>query len=109
MPDSGNGNDFASLSKASANIWRETAKKWKTTGLSGLELFKYADDLAKTIGCNLNPLMAGHRLGDFPHALFSNERLFSLDFVPSENLWVLEIHVTSPSLQRGAFFEDILI
>ena len=96
------------LAEAPVRIWKETADQWRLRGLSGVNLYKFAEDTASSLGYILNPLMAGHRLGDFPHALFSKEKLFSMDVVPRENLWVLEIHVVDPILQRGAFFEDIL-
>ena len=100
---------YLELAKKAEIIWEETANEWKTNKLSGAELFKYAERLALSLECILNPMMAGHRLGDFPHALFSKDRLFEMDFAPAENLWVLEIHIRSPQLERGAFFEDILI
>ena len=52
--------------------------------------------------------MGGHHLGNFPHALFSKKKLIHFDEIPSENLWVLEVHLISEKLQRAAFFEDIL-
>jgi hypothetical protein len=96
------------LAESSFQIWKDAAKQWKAVRLSGVGLFEFADQASKAFGFHLNPLMAGHRLGDFPHALFSKDKLFSLGIVPKENLWVLEIHVLDPVLQRGAFFEDIL-
>ena len=96
------------LAEASEKVWHECAAEWKTHQLSGLGLFEFADSVAQSFGCKLNPLMAGHRLGDFPHALFSKDKLFSLGIVPAKNLWVLEIHVIDPVLQKGSFFEDIL-
>jgi len=97
---------LSALAEASAKIWRETANQWKESHFSGKRLLDHASNYAQTLGYELNPLMAGHRLGDFPHALFSKEKLFSLNFAPAKNLWVLEIHIVSHSLQRGAFFED---
>lgn len=90
------------------HVWQKTASQWKENKFSGAKLFSYANQIAKSLGHELNPLMAGHRLGDFPHALFSQENLFSLDINPKENLWVLEIHILNTKLNRGAFFEDIL-
>jgi hypothetical protein len=99
---------LTSLAETAYRVWRATAEKWRETGLSGVGLFEFADSSAKSFGFQLNPLMAGHRLGDFPHALFSRDKLFSMEIVPKEHLWVLEIHIVAPDLQRGAFFEDIL-
>lgn len=97
-----------SLADASREIWSEAADQWRKHGLSGVGLFEFAECRAKSKGFQLNPLMAGHRLGDFPHALFSKEKLFSIEAVPTENLWVLEIHIIDFEAKRGAFFEDIL-
>lgn len=96
------------LAHDAQTIWRETAQKWHHEKLTGLELYKAADRLAQQRGYRLNPSMAGHRLSDFPHALFTKESLATQNHVPSENIWVLEIHIISDSLRRGAFFEDIL-
>lgn len=97
------------LIRASHEVFNQTAAIWKSSGLSGIELFQYASGLAKTYGFDLNPLMAGHRLGDFPHQLHSKAGLFEIDLVPTENLWVLEIHIIDEKSRRGAFFEDILL
>lgn len=97
-----------SLSKDSIHVWNETAKAWKNDNLSGKKLYHYADACAKSLGYRLNPMMGGHRLGDFPHALFHKGHLSAVEFTPSANLWVLEIHLIHDELQRGAFFEDIL-
>ncbi len=42
------------------------------------KLFEYANELANKQGYKLNPMMSGHRLGDFPHKLFSSEKLFEI-------------------------------
>lgn len=89
-------------------IWKAVADKWKSERLSGKELYDFATTYAETHRCQLNPKMAGHRLGDFPHALFSKEGLSSMEICPAENLWVLEIHIIHTPSNRGAFFEDIL-
>lgn len=98
-----------SVADASKKIWNEVADIWRTQALSGQRLYSEAEALTRSLGFKLNPLMAGHRLGDFPHALHCKERLATMDFSPSPYLWVLEIHIINESLQRGAFYEDILI
>lgn len=103
---------FKNLASDVKEIWNQTAEVWKKERISGLELLKQATRFAEERNYNLNASMAGHRLGDFPHALFSKEKLFSLNFSPSSNLWVLEIHILTQDSDstkvRGAFFEDIL-
>lgn len=97
------------LRDASEKIWQEIAGLWKLGSLSGVELYRRAEQLALSLGFRLNPLMAGHRLGDFPHSLFSKEKLSAFTSSPSVNLWVLEIHIINDRLQSGSFFEDILL
>lgn len=96
------------LAAASETVWKETANKWRNEFLTGEALYKFAKHCAEDYTYTLNPLMDGHRLGDFPHSLFTKESLSTQNFKPSENLWVLEIHLISPTLNRGSFFEDIL-
>ena len=98
-----------SIINAAEDIFRATAKAWKREGLSGQALFAFAEQAARSCGLELNPHMAGHRLGDFPHHIHSKQKLFDLTNCPSANLWVLEIHVLDRALGRGAFYEDILL
>lgn len=90
-------------------VFQKTAEVWKSSGLTGRELFEYAQKLAQDLGYHLNSNMAGHRIGDFPHKIYSSQNLFELDAVPSDLLWVLEIHLIDINNSRGAFFEDILM
>ncbi len=94
--------------KACLETYKETAHAWKKDHLKGKDLFSFASQKAVELGYELNPLMAGHRLGDFPHRLFSSDKLFDLDRSPTENLWVLEIHLVDKANNQGAFFEDLL-
>ncbi|MFZ4404449.1 MAG: M24 family metallopeptidase [Pseudobdellovibrionaceae bacterium] len=104
-----NSNKNSPMIDACHSVFESTAQAWKQKKLSGIELFNFASTLAKDYGYDLNPMMAGHRLGDFPHKLFSSQKLFELEASPNKNLWVLEIHIIDPSSQTGAFFEDILL
>lgn len=101
--------EFKKIIQAGEAVFKSTAEIWKAQGLSGLKLFNHADTVCRDYGYKLNPLMAGHRLGDFPHHLHSKQKLFEYAGTPTKNLWVLEILVISESLRRGAFFEDILL
>ena len=96
------------LVNASESIFLDTAKFWKTNNCTGLELYAFASEQAEKLGYTLNTRMAGHRLGDFPHKVFSSQKLNKLEKVPVENLWVLEIHLIDEKSHQGAFFEDIL-
>lgn len=96
------------LIEACHQTFDQTAIQWKNNSTTGVDLFNYARNAAQKWGYDLNPMMAGHRLGDFPHKLYSSEKLFELNRKPTENLWVLEIHLVDKKNKFGAFFEDIL-
>lgn len=97
------------LIRASEDVFAQTAEHWRKTRISGEELFRFASAKAEALGYELNRKMPGHRLGDFPHHVYSQkETLFALSRVPAPDLWVLEIHLLDHQLQRGAFYEDIL-
>lgn len=97
------------LIQASHLIFKKAQSAWREQGLTGLELFEFTNSEAMRLGYQLNADMAGHRLGDFPHHVFSKQGLFSLNKKPIANLWVLEIHLIDEKNQMGAFFEDILM
>ncbi len=82
---------------------------WADTGTSGRELYNFAEDEARAMGWELNLELGGHRLGDFPHALVHEGALAEADFIPSPDLWVLEMHIRHPSRRFGAFYEDMLL
>lgn len=90
-------------------VFQKTSQAWKEQNLTGLELFEFARSLAESKGYTLNSFMAGHRVSDFPHRIHSMQKLFELEAVPSDGLWVLEIHLIDVKTSRGAFFEDILM
>lgn len=96
------------LATACKEVFDETARAWKEQDLSGPGLYAFAARAAEKRGYQLNLDMDGHRLGDFPHALYFKGGLPDHQDVPSPNLWVLEIHLRDIVTNRGAFFEDIL-
>ncbi len=101
--------EFAHAQKTSKLIFDQLAGEWKANGLSGKALYARASELAQKYGYVLNEQMAGHRLGDLPHALHYRGKLSDFESVPLENLWVLEVHIIHPEKQFGAFFEDVLM
>lgn len=96
------------LAKASEEIFFELESLWKTENLTGEALYKKAEELSSARGYDFNPLMAGHRLGDFPHALISRDKLSDFNYQPVDLLWVLEVHIRCPKTNFGSFYEDIL-
>lgn len=101
--------EYRSLQNAAEKVFLACKEKWETEKLTGTALYDFAEQEAIRLGYELNPKMAGHRLGDFPHALITRESLSKFDKAPKSKLWVLEIHIICPKLNRGAFFEDLLI
>lgn len=97
------------LKNASKCVFQKTQYAWKHQQLSGRELYSFAEKEAKKLGLTLNTKMYGHRLGDFPHALYYKGKLGEIETTPAPHLWVLEIHLIDEKNDRGAFFEDILL
>lgn len=100
---------YANIQKTAKEVFFEVQKKWQSSDLSGIELYNYAKSETEKRGYIFNVNMAGHRLGDFPHALFYKGKLSDFDKTPIENLWVLEIHIIDKSHEFGAFYEDVLL
>jgi len=96
------------LIAASREIFKLTEKAWREKGLTGEELYKIADAAAKERGYKLDMRSAGHRCGDFPHAIFHKGGLNKFDTHPVPGLWILEIHLVDEARERAAFFEDVL-
>lgn len=89
-------------------VFDETRQAWGR-GLTGRELYDFAERSAQAKGWQLERNLAGHRIADFPHVLYGQGKLAEVEIVPSEVVWVLEIQLCHPSEPVGAFFEDILI
>jgi len=94
--------------QAARDIFEQTRLAWKQ-GLSGSVLYDVAEGLARHHGCSLVRDTAGHRVSDFPHALYGKHRLAEADFVPGDGIWVLEVQVRDLERPIGAFFEDVLL
>ena len=94
--------------KALHEVFAETRQAWGR-GLTGRELYDFAEHSAKSKGWQLERNLAGHRVADFPHVLYGQDKLAEVEIVPSEVVWVLEIQLCHPTEPVGAFFEDILI
>lgn len=90
-------------------IFDRTSRHWRQSLATGVELYRYAAAEAESRGWRLDPEMAGHRLGDYPHAAFYDGDLASVEFTPSPGLWMLEIQIRHPDRPCGAFFEDLLL
>lgn len=94
--------------QAARDVFSAAKEAWKT-GLTGRALYDHAEAEALRGGWMLERNLAGHRVSDFPHALFGPAKLAEMDIVPADAVWVLEIQLRHPVYPVGAFYEDILI
>jgi Xaa-Pro aminopeptidase len=90
-------------------IFETVGLAWRSQGLTGQALYALADQEAKRRGWILNLEINGHRLADFPHALYYKGSLSDQPFSPTPLVWVLEIQIRHPSREFGAFYEDLLL
>jgi len=57
----------------------------------------------------LNLDITGHRVSDFPHAIYRAGDLGDFANTPGKGLWILEIQIAHPERPFGAFYEDLLV
>ena len=104
----GNNPEMVRCAQDVKTVFHLTSEAWKKSGLTGKELYEFADQAAKKLGWTLNLDINGHRLADFPHAVYFRGGLSEVEFKPTSNLWMLEIQIRHPTLSFGAFYEDLL-
>lgn len=90
-------------------VFHATRRAWSERGLSGEELYAFAEHEARKRGWELNFDLPGHRVSDFPHAAIHTGSLAEFEGVPLAMRWILEIHLRHPVKPYGAFFEDMLL
>src|SRR5262245_55507775 len=90
-------------------VFDRSRRHWREARPTGIELYRFAASEAAALGWQLEPEMAGHRLGEFPHAALHDGTLAKADFMPSSGLWMLEIQLRRPGVPYSAFFEDLLL
>ncbi|MCE1161069.1 MAG: aminopeptidase P family protein [Burkholderiales bacterium] len=101
--------DMRACADACKLIYDEVEAHWRKTRCSGKALYVFAEKVASTHGWRLNVEIRGHRVSDFPHAIYKAGDLGDLDEVPEVGLWVLEIQIAHLSKPYGAFYEDLLV
>jgi Xaa-Pro aminopeptidase len=101
--------ELHACAQAARTLWAQVAARWRDDQLSGEALYLYARDCAEAAGWRLNWEVKGHRVSDFPHAIYKAGALGELDTAPTTGLWILEIQIAHPNRPIGAFFEDLLI
>lgn len=99
---------YRACAQAARDVFSAAKQAWQG-GLTGKQLYDFAERTAAQGGWLLERNLAGHRVSDFPHALFGPAKLAEMDIVPADAIWVLEIQLRHPTAAVGAFYEDILI
>ena len=105
----GNDPEMLACAQACREIYQEVELHWRTTRCSGKELYDYAEQVAEQKGWRLNVEIRGHRVSDFPHAIYRAGDLGDFEGVPNVGLWILEIQIAHPTKPYGAFYEDLLV
>jgi len=101
--------DMLACAAASKTLFGRVEQYWKTHGAVGQALYSYAQQQAIEMGWELNLNIKGHRVSDFPHAIYRGGNLGDFDATPNAGLWILEIQIAHPTKPYGAFFEDLLV
>lgn len=88
--------------------------------ITAVELYRYAEKLAKDYGWEFGGAIAGHLIGQFPHERIPGDkvtlyvhpdnpnRMRGLDAEGRERHWILEIHFVDRARQIGGFYEELL-
>jgi Xaa-Pro aminopeptidase len=101
--------EMAACARAARDLWRDVAARWRDGGESGAALYAFAKDRAESLGWRLNWEVKGHRVSDFPHAIYKAGALGDFAGPPQTGLWILEIQIAHPARPFGAFYEDLLV
>jgi len=92
-----------------SDLWYQVRSEWAEQAITGIDLYRLAEERAEAMGWRLNLELTGHRLSSFPHSAHYDGTLSEVEFAPSDLLWVLEIQIRHPDRPFGAFFEDLLL
>jgi Xaa-Pro aminopeptidase len=105
----GSNPELGRCARDARQIFDAVASKWKNEQSTGIDLYLFAEQMAKGLGWELNLDLGGHRLGDYPSGDHYDGPLSAIPFCPSANRWMVEIHIRHPEQPFGAFYEDLLI
>jgi len=106
----GNNSEHLKIKEDLKRIFDDVQEYWRKHSATGAELCDYAKTLINTFGYKMHPsYVKGHRLSEFSHARYGNTCLFDLPFNPASERWVMELQIAHPSMEFGAFYEDLLI
>jgi len=88
--------------------------------ITGAELYDFAVRSAEEAGWRFGGAIAGHLVGEFPHARWPGEKrhghirpenptkMSGLDAFGRRRHWILEIHLVAPDGRFGGFYERLL-
>ena len=105
---SGNDPEMQACAAAAKTLFDRVHDHWKNHQVAGPELYRYAEEQASAMGWRLNLDIKGHRVSDFPHAIYRAGDLGNFKACPNVGLWILEIQIAHPTRPFGAFYEDLL-
>jgi hypothetical protein len=105
----GNDPGKRACAQAAKTLFDTVRGAWLAQGLSGPALYDFAAAEAGRMGWALNLDIKGHRVSDFPHAIYKAGTLGAYEGRPDPGIWVLEIQIAHPSRAYGAFHEDVLL
>jgi Xaa-Pro aminopeptidase len=90
-------------------IFALVKNKWLEKICTGAELYAYAEELAINAGYELVGEGAkGHRVSEFPHAVYFRGSLRQFERIPAPSRWILEIQLRDRKNNIGAFFEELI-
>jgi hypothetical protein len=104
----GNNPEMQACAAAAKTLFDQVHDHWKTHQVNGPELYRFAEAQATAMGWLLNLEIKGHRVSDFPHAIYRAGDLGAFEDCPNVGLWILEIQIAHPTRPFGAFYEDLL-
>ncbi|MGG6461141.1 M24 family metallopeptidase [Solilutibacter silvestris] len=105
----GHDDDMTACAAAARTLFDEVRHHWEATRASGSALYAFAEQRAEALGWRLNLDIKGHRVSDFPHAIYKAGDLGDFEHCPDVGLWILEIQIAHPTRPFGAFYEDLLV
>ncbi len=89
-------------------------------GMTGAELYAFAQQAATEAGWNFGGVIAGHLVSEFAHAQIPGDKnlnriypgndkpMTEPDELGQERHWILEIHLVEPNGLYGGFYERLL-
>lgn len=95
--------------QATKTVFDEVEHHWRASGAGGKALYDFAAARANALGWDLNLDIKGHRVSDFPHAIYKAGDLGDFDSKIQPGLWILEIQLAHRTRKFRGFYEDLLI